>query len=232
MKVGNPCSPWWYWNSPTDFYHPLSLNSLITCVLNCHDTAVCLVCTMFGCVISRKSISICSFHERSLCSPKHERTPTCFPQPFCASTSSVTFFYLFIFFIQPRPSLKLQPILVVTTWKSVGCLSSWKQCPGSNMRLGLATLLCSLSFVRLADCAPPTCYSRALGLSKEIMVLLDKIHTYHRTVSILMLATLSLSAVRAHSVTLGVLTTLFVGLQIACAEVLPTIFLDVHVSKL
>lgn len=59
------------------------------------------------------------------------------------------------------------------------------------MRLGLATLLCSLSFVRLTDCAPPTCYSRALGLSKEIMVLLDKIHTYHRTVSTLMSATLS-----------------------------------------
>ncbi|KAM3878098.1 cytokine-like protein 1 [Diretmus argenteus] len=66
------------------------------------------------------------------------------------------------------------------------------------MRVGLAAVACFLSFVRLSDCAPPTCYSRALGLSKEIMVLLDKIHTYHRTKS--------------------------------CAEVLPTIFLDVHNS--
>ncbi|KAG7229733.1 hypothetical protein INR49_012529 [Caranx melampygus] len=49
------------------------------------------------------------------------------------------------------------------------------------MRLGLATVVCFLSFVWLSECAPPTCYSRALGLSKEVMALLDKIHTYHRT---------------------------------------------------
>ncbi|XP_067360373.1 cytokine-like protein 1 [Channa argus] len=66
------------------------------------------------------------------------------------------------------------------------------------MRLGLVTLLCFFSFVWLSDCAPPTCYSRALGLSKEIMILLDKLHTYDRTKT--------------------------------CAEVLPTIFLDVHNS--
>ncbi|XP_076597629.1 cytokine-like protein 1 [Chaetodon auriga] len=64
------------------------------------------------------------------------------------------------------------------------------------MRLGPTALLCFLSFVWLsADCAPPTC-SRAVTLSKEVMALLDKIHTYHRTKT--------------------------------CAEVLPTIFLDVH----
>ncbi|KAM8914263.1 cytokine-like protein 1 [Spinachia spinachia] len=50
-----------------------------------------------------------------------------------------------------------------------------------DMRPGLASLACLLSFVRLSDCAPPTCYSRARGLSTEIMSLLDKIHTYHRT---------------------------------------------------
>ncbi|XP_029948691.1 cytokine-like protein 1 [Salarias fasciatus] len=49
------------------------------------------------------------------------------------------------------------------------------------MRLGLAALLCVLSLARLSECAPPTCYSRALGLSKEIMTLLERIHTYHRT---------------------------------------------------
>lgn len=51
------------------------------------------------------------------------------------------------------------------------------------MRLGLAALLCVLGSVRLSDCAPPTCYSRALDLSKETMALLDRIHKYHRTVS-------------------------------------------------
>ncbi|KAM7401825.1 hypothetical protein PAMP_017103 [Pampus punctatissimus] len=61
------------------------------------------------------------------------------------------------------------------------------------MRLGL---VCFFSFVWLSDCAPPTCYSRALDLSKEVMDLLDKIHTFHRTKT--------------------------------CAEVLPTIFIDVH----
>lgn len=61
----------------------------------------------------------------------------------------------------------------------------------------MAAFLCVLGAVRLSDCAPPlTCYSRALVLSDEIMTLLDKIHTYHRTK--------------------------------ACAEILPTIFLDVH----
>lgn len=63
--------------------------------------------------------------------------------------------------------------------------ASWAECGAwaiNNMRLGLATLVCFLSFLWLSDCAPPTCYSRALGLGKEIMALLDKIHTYHRTV--------------------------------------------------
>ncbi|KAM9758439.1 cytokine-like protein 1 [Menidia menidia] len=66
------------------------------------------------------------------------------------------------------------------------------------MALGLAALLFSLGLVLRAECAPPTCYSRALSLSKELMTLLDKIHNYHRTKT--------------------------------CAEVLPTIFLDVHNS--
>ncbi len=62
-------------------------------------------------------------------------------------------------------------------------LSSASGFTGPDMRLGPATLACFLSFVWLSDCAPPTCYSRALGLSKEVMALLDKIHTYHLTVS-------------------------------------------------
>ncbi|KAM4588752.1 cytokine-like protein 1 [Odontesthes bonariensis] len=66
------------------------------------------------------------------------------------------------------------------------------------MRLGPAALVCFLSFVLRTECAPPTCYSRALGLSKEIMTLLEKIHNFHRTKT--------------------------------CAEVLPTIFMDVHNS--
>ncbi|XP_054883101.1 cytokine-like protein 1 [Poeciliopsis prolifica] len=49
------------------------------------------------------------------------------------------------------------------------------------MRLGLTALLCFSSVVLRCDCTPPTCYSRALGLSREIMTLLDKIHNSHRT---------------------------------------------------
>ncbi|KAM9813233.1 cytokine-like protein 1 [Neosynchiropus ocellatus] len=60
----------------------------------------------------------------------------------------------------------------------------------------LLWLLVLVCWVFRGDCAPPTCYSRSLSLSGEVMQLLDKIHTYHRTKT--------------------------------CAEVLPTIFLDVH----
>ncbi|KAM9361979.1 cytokine-like protein 1 [Symphorus nematophorus] len=49
------------------------------------------------------------------------------------------------------------------------------------MRLGLATLVCFFSFVWLSDCAPPTCYSRAVSLSKEVMAQLDKMHQSYRT---------------------------------------------------
>ncbi|XP_007554290.1 PREDICTED: cytokine-like protein 1 [Poecilia mexicana] len=49
------------------------------------------------------------------------------------------------------------------------------------MRLGLTALLCFFSVVLQCDCTPPTCYSRALSLSKEIMTLLDKIHSFYRT---------------------------------------------------
>lgn len=56
--------------------------------------------------------------------------------------------------------------------------------------------VCVLFTLGLTRAAPPTCYSRALGLSKEIMTLLDKIHSFHRTK--------------------------------LCAQVLPTIFIDVH----
>ncbi|CAL8340830.1 unnamed protein product [Merluccius merluccius] len=68
--------------------------------------------------------------------------------------------------------------------------------PSGSMKLGLAALLCALLCVRWSDGAPPTCYSRAVSLSKETMALLARIHTYHRTKP--------------------------------CAEVLPTIFIDIH----
>ncbi|XP_060757263.1 cytokine-like protein 1 [Neoarius graeffei] len=41
--------------------------------------------------------------------------------------------------------------------------------------------LVALSGVRVGKCAPPTCYSRALQLSKEIMDLLEKTHRSPRT---------------------------------------------------
>ncbi|KAF6731895.1 Cytokine-like protein 1 [Oryzias melastigma] len=66
------------------------------------------------------------------------------------------------------------------------------------MRLALVVLLGFCGFALRSDCAPPTCYSRALELSKEIMTLLDRVHTSPRTKT--------------------------------CAEVLPTIFIDVHNS--
>uniref|UniRef100_A0A3Q4APB2 Uncharacterized protein n=1 Tax=Mola mola TaxID=94237 RepID=A0A3Q4APB2_MOLML len=43
----------------------------------------------------------------------------------------------------------------------------------------VAPFFCDLAW--LAHCTPPTCYSRALGLSKEVMALLERIHTRHRT---------------------------------------------------
>ncbi|XP_077583251.1 cytokine-like protein 1 isoform X1 [Stigmatopora nigra] len=49
------------------------------------------------------------------------------------------------------------------------------------MRAASAIALCLFSYLCLSQCSPPTCYSRALSLSKEVMTLLDKIHTYHRT---------------------------------------------------
>uniref|UniRef100_A0A3P9KSH1 Cytokine like 1 n=1 Tax=Oryzias latipes TaxID=8090 RepID=A0A3P9KSH1_ORYLA len=64
------------------------------------------------------------------------------------------------------------------------------------MRPGLVVLLFVFSCALRSECAPPTCYSRALELSREIMTLLDRVHTSHRTKT--------------------------------CAEVLPTIFIDVH----
>ena len=97
------------------------------------------------------------------------------------------------------------------------------------MRLGLSTVVCFFSFVWLSDCAPPTCYSRSLGLSKEVMTLLDKIHTYHRTVSVALLV-MCRPENMPNCCCVSCILTVFVGLQKPCAEVLPAIFLDVHVS--
>lgn len=92
--------------------------------------------------------------------------------------------------------------------------------------------MCFFSFLWLSDCAPPTCYSRALGLSKEVMALLDKIHSFHRTVS-----TGAALAASAHQSVFTIsdsvsclLMMRFVWFQKTCAEILPTIFIDVHVS--
>ncbi|XP_056293699.1 cytokine-like protein 1 [Pseudoliparis swirei] len=49
------------------------------------------------------------------------------------------------------------------------------------MRIGLATLLCLCVLAWPTRGAPPTCYSRALGLSGEVTALLDRIHTRPRT---------------------------------------------------
>ncbi|XP_041929501.1 cytokine-like protein 1 isoform X1 [Alosa sapidissima] len=49
------------------------------------------------------------------------------------------------------------------------------------MKVGLATLIVAVTYVWIAESAPPTCYSRVLGLSKEIMDTLHKLHKHHRT---------------------------------------------------
>lgn len=68
------------------------------------------------------------------------------------------------------------------------------------MRLALVVLLGFCGFALRSECAPPTCYSRALELSKEIMTLLDRVHTSPRTVS------MSTSLTRPSSSTRGLLS--------------------------
>ena len=86
----------------------------------------------------------------------------------------------------PPPSLRLKnateapaPHTRLSRLPDPGNISSGHS---NAMKLGLATVVCVLSCVWWSDGAPPTCYSRALGLGKETMALLNKIHTYHRTV--------------------------------------------------
>ncbi|XP_067256062.1 cytokine-like protein 1 [Chanodichthys erythropterus] len=45
----------------------------------------------------------------------------------------------------------------------------------------LVSFILILGLIWFTSCAPPTCYSRVLELSKEIMNTLDKIHTFYRT---------------------------------------------------
>ncbi|XP_067312823.1 cytokine-like protein 1 [Pseudorasbora parva] len=45
----------------------------------------------------------------------------------------------------------------------------------------LVSFLFILGLVWFTSCAPPTCYSRVLGLSRDIMNTLDKIHKSDRT---------------------------------------------------
>ncbi|KAL2077107.1 hypothetical protein ACEWY4_026611 [Coilia grayii] len=49
------------------------------------------------------------------------------------------------------------------------------------MKVSLAALILAVTYVWIAECAPPTCYSRVLELSKEIMDVLHKLHKHHRT---------------------------------------------------
>lgn len=79
------------------------------------------------------------------------------------------------------PTTYSQSSSSVSVQVSIWSNSSWNRLVLVGMKLAAA--VCFFSCVWLSDCAPPTCYSRALGLSKEVMALLDKIHTYHRTVS-------------------------------------------------
>ncbi|KAJ8268904.1 hypothetical protein COCON_G00115110 [Conger conger] len=51
------------------------------------------------------------------------------------------------------------------------------------MKFAVVALVFFVNFLWTANCAPPTCYSRVLGLSKEIMDMLEKLQRYHRTKS-------------------------------------------------
>ncbi|KAA0709809.1 Cytokine-like protein 1 [Triplophysa tibetana] len=50
----------------------------------------------------------------------------------------------------------------------------------ANMRL-VSFICIFLTIMCLTSCAPPTCYSRVLDLSREIMDILDKVHKSDRT---------------------------------------------------
>jgi len=52
-----------------------------------------------------------------------------------------------------------------------------------NAQTRLVSLIFTLGLICFTRSAPPTCYSRMLELSKEIMNTLDKIHRSNRTVS-------------------------------------------------
>ncbi|XP_063045674.1 cytokine-like protein 1 [Engraulis encrasicolus] len=49
------------------------------------------------------------------------------------------------------------------------------------MKVGIAALIVAVAYVWVTESAPPTCYPRVLGLSKEIMEILDKVHKSERT---------------------------------------------------
>ncbi|XP_066498594.1 cytokine-like protein 1 [Hoplias malabaricus] len=52
---------------------------------------------------------------------------------------------------------------------------------GARSRSSLFLLLLFICLGSQSLCAPPTCYSRVLGLSKEIMKVLNKVHETSRT---------------------------------------------------
>lgn len=98
-------------------------------------------------------------------------------EPSSSSTSSS-----FFFFSTPSPSLKVEPVVLSAAYSLNSRTGSRTSLELTDMRLGLTALLCFFSVVLQCDCTPPTCYSRSLSLSKEIMTLLDKIHNSYRTV--------------------------------------------------
>ncbi|XP_056626020.1 cytokine-like protein 1 [Triplophysa dalaica] len=52
----------------------------------------------------------------------------------------------------------------------------------TNANMRLVSFICIfLALMCLTSCAPPTCYSRVLDLSREIMDILDKVHKSDRT---------------------------------------------------
>lgn len=138
------------------------------------------VSKLSGCVLAGRSVTSRMRsppeHSTDLISETHQ-TPNIFALPRHRSS-------FFFFFFLPLHIYNCSKSWSLLPQNSVDC-TGYCTVLLSDMRLGLAALLCFFSSVLLSDCAPPTCYSRALGLSQEIMVLLDKIHTYHLTVSIL-----------------------------------------------
>lgn len=112
--------------------------------------------------------------------------PECFPSPSSELWNSPT--SSSIFFSSPFHSILQNAARgspSCTCWATAGAASSAAE-NGVDMRPGPSALICCLLFSLLqlqqTHSTPLTCYSRALGLSEEVMTLLEKIHNDRRTV--------------------------------------------------